>query len=109
MMYHQENLHRNQRATYQETKRQPSRRSQNIPSGVSVPGFNWASKFGLLAETRGGPAYEQLAGRVNMHPLNEEPPEIFPHIKKKWKIAKKEQKRVEWNMYKTACYTRLGA
>ena len=44
-----------------------------------------------------------------MHPSNEEPPKIFPHIKRKWKIDKKEQKQVEWNMYKTACFSRLGA
>ena len=56
---------------------------EKVLVGVSVPDFNWVSKFGLLAETRGGPAYEQLSGEVYMHRLNEEPPEISPHIKKK--------------------------
>ena len=83
--------------TFTEINERPTRRQKDnllievekVLVGVSVSGFNWASKFGLLPETRRGPAYEQLSGEVYMHPSNEEPPKIFPHIKKKWKISKK--------------------
>ena len=43
---------------------------------VSVPGFNWSRKYGLLAETRGGPAYEALSCKAYAHPPNVEPPEV---------------------------------
>ena len=77
--------------------------------GVSVPGFNWSSKYGFLAETRGGPAYERLLGKAYAHPPNEEPPKVYPNMRKKWKSGKKEKMEAEWNMYKTACFTRFGA
>ena len=54
-------------------------------------------------------AYEALSGKAYRHPPNEEPPKLYPNMKKKYKIAKKDRLRVEWNMYKTACFTRLGA
>ena len=57
--------------------------------GVSVPGFNWASRYDLLAETRGGEAYEKLSGKAYRHPPNEEYPELYPNMKQKNKIAKK--------------------
>ena len=52
--------------TFTEINERPTRRQKDnllielkkVLVGVIVPGFNWASKFGLLAETRGGPAYE---------------------------------------------------
>ena len=75
----------------------------------SVPGFNWSSKYGLLAETRGGPAYEALSGKVYAQPDNEEPPEIYPYTRTKWASGKKEKMNLEWNMFKTACFTRFGA
>ena len=87
--------------TFTEINDRPTRRQKDnllvevdkVLVGVSVPGLNWASRFGLLAETRGGPSYDHLSGKVYMHHSNKEPPEIFRHIKKKWKIAKKERKR----------------
>ena len=91
--------------TFTKIHERPSRRQKDnllievekVLVVVSVPGFNWSSRFGLLTETRGGPAYEKLSGKAYMHPSNEEPCEICPNIKKKWKIAKKERKWVEWN------------
>ena len=41
---------------------------EKVLVAVSVPGFDWSSKYGLLAETRGGPAYEALSGKVYAHP-----------------------------------------
>ena len=38
---------------------------------VSVPGFDWASKYGLLAERRGGTEWEQLTVKVYEEPSNE--------------------------------------
>ena len=85
--------------TFTEIDKRPSRRQKDnllvkvekVLVGVSVPGFNWASRFGLLAETRGGPGYEQLSGKVYKHPSNEEALEIYPNIKKKWKPEKKKE------------------
>ena len=76
---------------------------------VSVPGFDLASKYGLLAETKGGTEWEQLTGKVYEEPSNEEPADTRPHIKKKWKEEKKERKQVKWENYKTSCYKRFGA
>ena len=89
--------------TFTEINKRPTRRQKDnllvevkkVLVGVSVPGFNWASRYGLLAETRGGPAYEALSGKVYMHPSNEEPAELYPNMKKKYKIAKKDRLRVE--------------
>ena len=55
--------------TFTKIDERPSRRQKDnllvevemVLVGVSVPAFNWASRFGLLAETRGGPAYEELS------------------------------------------------
>ena len=74
-----------------------------------VPGFDWARKYGLLAETREGTEWEQLTGKVYEEPSNEEPTDTHPHIKKKWKEEKKERKKVKWDSYKTSCYKRFGA
>ena len=84
--------------TFTEIHERPTRRQKDnllvevekVPVGVSVQGFNWASMYGLLAETRGGEAYEALSGKVYRHPSNEEPPKLYPNMKKKYKIAKKE-------------------
>ena len=76
---------------------------------VSVSGFNWSRKYGLLAEIRGSPAYEALLGKVYAHPSNKEPPEIYPNMRTKWASGKKEKMNLEWNMFKTACFTRFGA
>ena len=75
--------------------------------GVSAPSFDWASRYGLLAETRGGQAYQTMSGMVYRDPDKEEPQEICPKIKKKWSVVKREQKRAEYSNYKTACYTRF--
>ena len=56
---------------------------------VSVPDFNWSSKYGLLAETTGCPAYKALSGKVYAHPSNKEPPEIYPNVRTKWARGKK--------------------
>ena len=58
---------------------------EKVLVGVSVPGFNWASRYGLLAETRGGEAYEARSGKAYRHPPNEEPPKLYPNMKKKYK------------------------
>ena len=65
---------------------------------VSVSGFDWASKYGLLAKTRGGTEWEQLTGKVYEEPSNEEPADTRPHIKKKWKEEKKERKKSNGKM-----------
>ena len=83
--------------TFTKIDEQPIRRHKDnllvevgkILVGVSVPGFDWASRYGLLAETRGGQAYQTLSGKVYTDPDKEEPPEISPRIKKKWKTEKK--------------------
>ena len=51
--------------TFTEINDRPTRRQtdnllvevKKVLVAVSVPGFNWSSKYGLLAETRGDPAY----------------------------------------------------
>ena len=43
--------------------------------GVCVSGFDWASRYGLLAETRGGPAYEVLPGLTYIEPDQDDPEE----------------------------------
>ena len=85
--------------TFTEINERPTRRQKDnllvevekVLVGVSVPGFNWSSKYGLLAETRGGPAYKALSDKACAHPSNEEPPEIYPNTRTKWKSGNKEK------------------
>ena len=60
---------------------------------VSVPGFDWSSKYGPLAKTRGGTKWGELTGKEYEEPSNEEPADTRPNIKNKWKEEKKERKK----------------
>ena len=40
---------------------------------VSVPGFDWSSKYGPLAKTRGGTKWGELTGKEYEEPSNKEP------------------------------------
>ena len=74
---------------------------------LNVPRFDWSSKYGLLAKTRGETKLEEPTGREYKEPSNEEPPATRPKIKKKWSALKKEIKKEAWDCYKTLFYTRL--
>ena len=76
---------------------------------VSVPGFDWHRKCGLLGKTRGGEGYTALSGIDYEGPINDEPAATCRYIKKKWSEAKKEWKKEKWDAYKTSCYTRITA
>ena len=60
---------------------------------VSVPGFDWSIRYGLLAETRGGTEWKELTGKDYEEPSDEEPPATRPKIKKKWSVLKKRNKK----------------
>ena len=76
---------------------------------VNVPVFDWFSKYGLLAKTRGGTEWEELTGKEYEEPSNEEPPATRPKMKKKRIVQKQGRKKEKRDCYKTSCYTRFGA
>ena len=53
---------------------------------VSVPGYEWSSKYGLLTKTRGGTEWKELTGKNCEEPSDGEPPMTCPKIKKKWSV-----------------------
>ena len=84
--------------TFTKIDKRPTRRNKDnrlvevkrVLVGVSVLGFDWASRYDLLAETRGCQVYQTLSGKVYRESNKEEPEEICPKIKKKWSVMKRE-------------------
>ena len=65
---------------------------------VSVPGFDWSGKYSLPAETRGGTEWKQFTGNEYEEPINKEPTDTRPYIKKKW--SEEKEKKVKSQMGK---------
>ena len=68
--------------------------------GVCVTGFEWASKYGLLAKIIGAAEYKKLTGITYEDPPEEDPPEKF--------IVAGSERRVYENFI-AACLTRFRA
>ena len=88
--------------------RRPTRRMKDnlltevkkVCVGVCVSGFDWASRYGLIAEIIGGAEYEVLTGLAYTEPPKEDPRENC--------FAKGSDRR-EYVNFMTACFTRFGA
>ena len=71
--------------TFTRIDRRPTRRMKDnllnevkkVCVGVCVAGFDWSSKYGLIAEIIGGAAYQVLTGITYTDPPEEDPKEIF--------------------------------
>ena len=68
--------------------------------GVCVTGFEWASKYGLLAEIIGAAEYKKLTGITYKDPPDNNPLERF--------IVAGSNQRIYKNSM-VACFTRFGA
>ena len=71
--------------TFTRIDRQPTRRMKDnlltevkqVLVGVCVTGFEWASKYGLLAKITGAAEYKKLTGITYKDPPENNPPENF--------------------------------
>ena len=95
----------------------PSRRSvdtlrkqvEHAMIKILCPHWNWAGRFGLLAEIKPAAEYATITGGLAYMPVTVDLPDLIsPHITQGNSKRSRERKTTKWSSYRIDWYTRRG-